>query len=292
MSALSGLAAFSKIGIASEGDATAPLCTFIKPVQHLSWESLCRQAAESGLTGLEVPVRPKGYILPEDATLELPKFAKVMRAHGLDPDILTTSITGEAESSMEKRVLEAGSAAGFQRFRMGYFRYDLRKPIAGQRERFAEKLDRVVQLGKEFGVKPVYQNHSGKDFFGGPIWDLAHALDSHSPEEIGVCFDIGHALIENTYSWQISWSRVSRYIDSLYLKDPVMKGSSHEWVRLGKGMVSDRYYDLVNRLNFNGAISLHIEYLSEPGEEGAAFFNEVKHSAGFLSKRIKKVRRG
>ena len=55
-----------------------------------------------------------------------------------------------------------GTAAklGVKRFRMNYFKYDLKQPIWEQLQAIRPKIKDLVALCKEIGIQPMFQNQS------------------------------------------------------------------------------------------------------------------------------------
>jgi sugar phosphate isomerase/epimerase len=144
---------------------------------------------------------------------------------------------------------------------MGYYKYDLAKPIRAQLDEFRPKLKDLIALSRELGIKPIYQNHSGKDYFGGPIWDLAEVLSDHDPAEVGVAFDIGHATVEGAKAWPLNFALIRPYLDTVYVKEPSWKDNVLGWGPLGEGAVDKGFFKLLQESDFSGPVSLHVEYL-------------------------------
>ncbi len=99
---------------------------------------------------------------------------------------MTSAINEVSAEQMTEKVLRTAAAAGVKRYRMGYYKYDLGKPIRPQLDEFRPRLKDLVALSRELGIKPIYQNHSGKDYFGGPVWDLCEVLAEFDPAHVGI----------------------------------------------------------------------------------------------------------
>src|SRR5690606_1781007 len=119
----------------------------------------------------------------------------------------------------------------------------------------------LVALSSELGIKPVYQNHSGTNYFGGPVWDLAEVFEDYSPDEIGVAFDIGHATVEGGRAWPLHFAVIRPWLDTVYVKEPSWHDNTLGWGPVGEGAVDKRFYQLLRESDFTGPISLHVEYL-------------------------------
>lgn len=236
-------------------------CTFTKPLQHLSYAEMAKTIAAMGFDGIEGAVRPKGHVLPERVEEDLPQLAGALKAEGLSFTVMTTAINEVSDEQMTEKILRAAAAAGVKRYRMGYYKYDLAKPIRAQLDEFRPRLKDLVALSRELGIKPVYQNHSGKDYFGGPIWDLAEVLADHDPAHVGVAFDIGHATVEGAKAWPLHFAVIRPHLDTVYVKEPSWKDNVLGWGPVGEGAVDKGFFKLLKESDFEGPVSVHVEYL-------------------------------
>lgn len=236
-------------------------CTFTKPLQHLSYGEMAEVISGLGFDGIEAPVRPGGHVVPEKVEDDLPKMAEALAANDLELTVLTSGINEVSEEQRTEAVLRTAAGLGVKRFRMAYYKYDLDKPIAPQVDEFRGRLKDLVALTRELGIKPIYQNHSGKNYFGGPIWDLAEAFEDFPPEEIGVAFDIGHATVEGAKAWPLNLARVHPWIDTYYVKEPAWRDNELSWGPVGEGCVDRAFFEQLGKSDFAGPVSLHVEYL-------------------------------
>lgn len=261
------LAPFLREEAAFSADTPGPggnrfeFCTFTKPLQHLGYPEMAEIIAGMGFDGIEGAVRPGGHVVPETVEEHLPEMVEALRSKGLNLTLITTAINGVSAEQSTEKVLRAAAALGVKRFRMGYYKYDLKKPIRAQLDEFRPKLKDLVALSGELGIKPIYQNHSGKDYFGGPIWDLAEVLEDYSPEKVGVAFDIGHATVEGAKAWPLNFATIRPYVDTVYVKEPSWKDNRLGWGPIGEGAVDKGFFKLLTESNFSGPVSLHVEYL-------------------------------
>ncbi|MEO0414423.1 MAG: TIM barrel protein, partial [Verrucomicrobiota bacterium] len=172
-------------------------------------------------------------------------------------------------------VLRTAAELGIKRFRMGYFKYDLAAPIPAQIAEFKAQIKDLVAMTDELGIKPIYQNHSGKNYFGGPLWDLAEALDDFQPEQIGVAFDIGHATVEGAKAWPLNLARVKPWVDTVYVKEPKWSENKLGWGNLGEGVVDKGFFSMLKKSDFDGPISLHIEFLGRDPKDEKKILNAM-----------------
>ena len=47
------------------------------------------------------------------------------------------------------------------RYRMGFYRYDLKKPIIGQLAELKPVFQEIAAMNREVGIAGIYQNHCG-----------------------------------------------------------------------------------------------------------------------------------
>ncbi|MEM6914995.1 MAG: sugar phosphate isomerase/epimerase [Verrucomicrobiota bacterium] len=251
----------------AEEEKRFQFCTFTKPLQHLSYEEMAKEIAAMGFDGIEGPVRPKGHVLPENVEEDLPKMVHALEAEGLKLTLLTSGINEVSEEQYTEKVLRTAAGLGVKRFRMGYYKYDLDKPIAPQLDEFRAQLKDLVALTNEIGIKPVYQNHSGRNYFGGPIWDMAEVFEDFDPAELGVAFDIGHATVEGAKAWPLNFARIQSHVDTIYVKEPGWQNNQLQWGGVGEGAVDKAFFTQLKKSDFSGPISLHVEYLGHKDPE-------------------------
>jgi sugar phosphate isomerase/epimerase len=251
-------------------DTLAPknrFCCFIKFLEDLSYDELAEKVAEFGFSGVEATVRTSsGYILPEKAATELPKFRKALEMNGLSIAIVTTDILS-ADQKHAETVLRAAVDAGAPRYRMGFYKYDRQQPIVEQITALRPKFDALAELNRKVGIAGMYQNHAGADYFGSTLWDLYYLLKDHSPEEIGCVYDLRHAAVEAGESWPTLYSVMKPHIIAYSAKDFVWNGRKSQHAPLGDGLVDPNFYKELARSDFNGPVSLHVEYLKEGDPE-------------------------
>lgn len=141
------------------------LITFTKFLQPLSYDEMADAVAEIGFDGIEAPIRLGGHIEPENVADELPKFVEALKKRGLTIDILTSSINS-VDSPNAEETLKVAKALGIPRYRMNYYKYDLKKPVTWQLREAGAKLKDLVAMNEAIGIQGVYQNHSGSQYVG------------------------------------------------------------------------------------------------------------------------------
>ncbi|MEP3211111.1 MAG: sugar phosphate isomerase/epimerase family protein [Maribacter sp.] len=246
---------------------------FSKHLQFLDYSEMSEAAAEIGFDGLDLTVRPKGHVLPERVTEELPNAVAAMKKFGLQTTMMTTNII-DASDPQSKQVLETASSLGLTHYRTGWLTYPEEKTIKESIEVHAQKLAALEALNKELGLYGGYQNHAG-NHVGAPIWDIPQILKNTSSLHMGCQYDIRHAIVEGGGSWQLGLRLVHSFINSIDIKDFRWGQKDGKWqpinVPLGEGMVDfDTYFKLLKKYKINVPVSLHLEYDLGGAEHGAS----------------------
>ena len=236
------------------------ICVFTKPFNSLTFDELADRIAELGFDGIEAPIRPGGHIEPEAVPDELPKLVEALKKRGLEITVMTSDVN-DPNDPVNERVLRTAASLGVRRYRMRYFKYDMKKPILQQLDNWRPQVRELAALNAELGITAVYQNHAGRNYCGAPLWDLQRLLDGVSVEHVGVAFDIRHATVEGTMSWPVSFQMLRPHIDTVYVKDFRWNGVKPENVPLGEGNISAEFFKLLAASDFKGPISLHEEYI-------------------------------
>lgn len=238
-----------------------PICVFTKPFNSLSYDQLARQIADLGFDGIEGPIRRGGHIEPDAVPEELPKLMDALRRHKLGMTVMTSDINDPNDPLTEK-ILRVAAENGVRYYRMKYFKYNESKAILPQITEWNAQLRDLAAMNKELGITAVYQNHSGRNYFGAPLWDLHKGLDGIDPAQVGVAYDIRHAAVEGGMSWPIAFQMIRPHVQVVYVKDfqwGESKKPAH--VPLGTGRVDYSFMKMLAKTNFEGPISLHEEYL-------------------------------
>ncbi|MGQ0636596.1 MAG: sugar phosphate isomerase/epimerase family protein [Planctomycetaceae bacterium] len=257
-----------------------PLIGFTKPFQELTAEQTAELVATAGWDGVEIPVRAKGQIEPEHAPDELPRYAELLRARRLDIHIVTTDITSLSTPHAET-VLQSMAKLGIKRLRLGFFIYTADKSPTERLKEIAPALRDIADACCELDLQAGFQNHSGAQFVGAPVWDVYSIIRDLDPKHIGFCFDIGHASLEGGLSWPTESRLVEPFLTAVFVKDFVWKkevsGWKDIWCPLGEGMVNRAFFDWLKKSNYRGPISQHHEYnVGEGSERIAKFQRDLK----------------
>lgn len=240
------------------------VCAFVKFVQTLSYDELADQIAEAGFDGIEATIRDKGQILPEQVADELPKLVEALKKHNLDITIMASSVNSVDQPHTES-VLRTAASLGIERYRMEYYRYDLKRSVTEQLAELRPVVKDLAALNRELGIAGLYQNHAGSYAVGATMWDLRELFRDYSTDEFGIAFDIRHATAEAGLSWPVLFNVATPHLGAVYVKDFVWDEKKPENVPLGEGRVDKSFFTQLKKANFAGPISLHVEYLPEAG---------------------------
>jgi sugar phosphate isomerase/epimerase len=235
-------------------------CAFTKYLQSLEADALAAAVAGAGFKGVEAPVRSGGHFSMEEAADKLPPFVAALRNRGVEITILCTDLL-RADQAGAERCLRTARELGIKRYRMGSYRYDLRKPLLPQLDEIGPALKDVAALNRELAMQAVYQNHSGADMVGATVWDIFRLIEDLPPSEVALAFDIRHATVEAGLAWPATFRAVEGHIGAVFVKDFQWRGRSAENVPLGKGLVDPKFFAMLAESEYAGPVSVHVEYI-------------------------------
>ncbi len=280
----SGLALLGQDGLLAQSAAPArfKIAVFSKIFQDLNFAESADLVARLGWDGIECPVRRGGHVLPERVEDDLPRFVEALRQRNLEIVSLATDIA-DASDPLTEKVLRTAARLGIKLYRLTFFHYDLGKPLPPQLAKIHAGFKDLLALNKELGLCAAFENHSGRNSVGAPVWDIYELIKDFDPRQYGVCFDIGHATIEGGLDWRIQFKLIESHLSAVYVKDFLWKQQgtrwTAEWVPLGQGMIHPAFLGLLKQSPFRGPIVQHIEYEVGRGEER---FRALKHDRDVL----------
>ena len=245
---------------------------FSKHLQFLNYNDMAEAAAEMGFDGLDLTVRPKGHVLPERVSEDLPKAVEAIKKYGLRTVLMTTNVL-DSENQEQMTVLETASSLEFTHFRTGWLTYPEDRTIAESQAIYAQQFKNLEELNKKYGIVGCYQNHAG-NHVGAPIWDLPPILAATENQYMGCQYDIRHAVVEGGSSWELGLRLIRPFIKTIVIKDFKWGIVDGKWkpinTPLGEGMIDfDRYFSLLKKYKINVPISLHLEYDLGGAEHGS-----------------------
>lgn len=261
--------------LAQPPEARFKIIGFTKPFANLSADETADLVSEVGWDGVDCPVRSKaGQIAPERVEEELPKLFESLKKHGKELPLITTEIT--KVDLLAEKVLRTAARLGIKKYRLGFVHYAKNRPIPETLREFGAALQDLAGLNRDLGLQGGYQNHSGANYIGAPIWDVWTLIKDLLPEQIGMCFDIAHATIEGGLSWPIEARLMEPYFVAVFLKDfrwqQTAKGWQPQWCNFGDGAVEKTFLANLKKSSFTGPLCQHHEYPHGAGAEMIANF--------------------
>ena len=242
---------------------------FSKHLGELSVAEAGEVIADLGFDGVDLTVRPRGHVLPENASRELGGAIETLTGMGLAVPMITTGITS-ASDPHATAIFEAAAQAGVSELKLGYWRYEGFGTIRAAIDGAARDLDGIETLAKRTGMRAVIHNHSGNfvSALAPLVWQL---IADRDPAAVGAYADPGHLMVEGGLGgWRMALDLLGDRIAVCAFKDYLWEteadeGNKPHLVRVAKplreGMVP--WPEVVGYLRdagFDGWISLHREY--------------------------------
>lgn len=236
---------------------------FSKHLQFLDYKDMAAAAKEMGFDGLDLTIRPKGHVLPENAAKDLPQAVKAIEAAGLKPKMFVSRVSN-ADDAVGVKSLEVAADLGFKYYRYGYFNFDEAKSYKDNLIHYRTELDKLAKINKRLGLHGAYQNHAGRNV-GSYVTDLAWMLDGMDPRWTGCQYDIRHATVEGGTAWPRGLGFLKEHILTMPIKDFTWAQNDKGWyvknVPLGEGMVDfNRFFKELRSYGLKPLVSLHCEY--------------------------------
>ncbi|MEM2739691.1 MAG: sugar phosphate isomerase/epimerase family protein [Candidatus Bathyarchaeia archaeon] len=237
---------------------------FSKMFQSMPIERFADLAANMGFDGVDLTVRPGGYIEPRDVLEKLPEAVEVFTSRGLTVPMITTSIVSLNELYARETFSKA-SELGVRYIKLGYWRYRGFGCLKKQVEEVRESLKGIERLCKEYSVTAGLHIHSGMFMTAEPAV-VYLILEGFDPKYIGAYIDPGHMAVEGgSAGWLMGMDILSDKIVMVAMKDFGWYKTDRGWmlhtVPLGEGLVPWRdVIRILKDINFDGPVSLHSEY--------------------------------
>ncbi len=269
-----------------------PVVMFSKHFQWTTVSEMASRCAEMGYDGIDLTVRPGGHVEPSEVAEALPKAVETIRAQKLSMPMVTAGIV-DVTTPHTEAVMKALVAAKIPRYRWGGFKYVEGKSIPAQLDELRPKVRDLAAMNKQYGLTAMYHTHSGVNQVGASMWDLYSLLKDHSPNQVSVNYDIGHAVVEGGYgNWQHTTRLLMPYTRGISVKDfRWEKNEKGQWVPgwcgLGEGMVDfQRFFRMAKTAGFAGPLQLHFEYPELGGaDQGKKTFTVPKERLLAIFKR-------
>lgn len=247
---------------------TFTICAFSKIFDQLG-KDMFPFLAEIGFEGIDLTVRPGGYVLPENVEKDLPKAVNAATKKGLSVPMISTAIN-EASETTTRKILKTASECGVKYYRPNWFRYDNSLGIERNLDLFRKRLAGLCELNVKYGLQANYQNHyvfnsHQGGIFGSPVWDLWTVIKDMDPRYIGCQYDIYHAVAEGFTSWQLGLKAIRPHIGTVSVKDFILDKTDGKWaiktVPMGTGVVDfDAFFKIIRDEKITCPISLFFEF--------------------------------
>ncbi|MBM3888041.1 MAG: sugar phosphate isomerase/epimerase [Verrucomicrobia bacterium] len=252
----------SALSVFGAGTWPPQVAVFSKVYQELKldFDQAAELTAQAGLDGVDCPVRPKGEIEPERAAEDMPRYAEALRKRNVGMLLLTTGITSVSSPHAED-ILRTAKKLGIRIYRLGSALHPPGQPADKLVAEVRAQLKELAALNKQLGLAAVIQNHSPsgrRQYAGGDLAELHEIMKGFEPEQIGVAFDLGHALVVHGDEWPAHFERLKPHIRVAYIKD--MK-RPRQFLAFGEGEFGKSdYFKRLKQLNLASPLSMHIEY--------------------------------
>lgn len=267
------LAATTPMNIFDSKTSNQPLeiHLFSKLLQFLSIKEASAITAEIGFDGLDLTVRPKGHILPENAVSELPSAIRAIKAAGLSCKMIATGIS-DVDNEYDLKIIEAAAKEGIAFYRPAWFKYHKDKTMEESISIYQKKVKELSKANKKHNIIGCYQNHAGTSI-GASYWELKQLVEKANPDYFGLQYDIRHAMVEGGVSWTNGLKLLKDNIKTIALKDYTWEKKNGQWkpkhVPVGEGMVDFiRYFKILKKYGLRPPVTLHIEHSLGGAEKG------------------------
>jgi sugar phosphate isomerase/epimerase len=233
------------------------LCMFSKHFPELNYDQLGKTCRDLGFAGIDLTVRAKGHVSPENVVADLPRAVEALRKAGLEVPMITTDITSALGA---EPILKTAARLGIAYFKPGYWRYNSVDPLTRIKE-VAADIRGIAQLAAEYKITMGLHNHSGT-YVGEAIWDTWEMIRDLDPRWTGFYYDPGHAAIEGGLGGhEISQRLVTPRLKMVAIKDFYWNKAVPVWCPLGYGVVNwKEVFAGFATAGYAGPLSLHLEY--------------------------------
>lgn len=244
---------------------------FSKHLQFLDFKETGQMAAELGFNGVDLTVRPKGHVLPEKVTTDLPNAIKSIKASGSICKMITTSIES-VDNPHDLAIIKTAGQNGISYYRTHWYKYAEDKSMPQSISQYQNQIYELGELNKKHNIIGCYQNHAGTKV-GASYWEIYKLLEKADPKFFGTQYDIRHATVDSGYSWTNGLKLLHKRIKVIVLKDFKWGKVGNQWkalnVPIGEGMVDfKKYFKLLKSYGLNPPVTLHLEYPLGGAEKG------------------------
>jgi sugar phosphate isomerase/epimerase len=195
---------------------------FTVALTDLTYKDLARILAEAGYDGVEWRVTPP----KEDAEmkhLNLHRIEEQAReVKGLCDELgLEIPVIGSYEEIQNteriERLFKLAHLLGTKLVRVNTRWYQEEPHFDVLFKETIERLQNIMPIAKEYGVKPIFELHMGT-IFPGPS-DARRIIDNFTPDEIGITFDPGNMVTEGRINDRLGIQILGPYLAHVHVKN-------------------------------------------------------------------------
>ncbi|MBS7611818.1 sugar phosphate isomerase/epimerase [Candidatus Bathyarchaeota archaeon] len=240
------------------------IVVFAKMFQKLPLPEFASIMADIGFEGVDLTVRPGGYIAPEEVEEKLPEAIDIVKSKGLSIPIITTSIV-DANEPYAEETFKTASECGVKYLKLGYWLYEGFGKLKAQIENIRKSLREIEKLSRKYCINAAIHTHSGMFLTAEPAVVL-EILRDFNPDFVGAYIDPGHMVVEGGLAgWLMGMDMLNNRIRMVAVKDFAWIKRGNSWkaevVPLGEGLVPWRkVFEILKRIDFKGPVSIHCEY--------------------------------
>ena len=252
----------SPASLGAQPSFAPPIALFDKILHQvkLSLEDSAVLVEQAGLDGVDCAVRPNDQIEPARVKDDLPRYVGLLQKRGRKVLLLTTAILNPA-SPHARDVLETGRKLGVTTYRAAFMRWKKDTRPDKQLAELKAQLRDLVAMNRELGLCAMLQNHSPGvqgGYLCGDLNQMYEVVSEFPPAQLGVAFDLGHALIVHGDEWKPHFEKLKPHIRVAYIKDA---DRQRHFVPFGEGEFGRTdYFTRLKRINYSAPLSVHIEY--------------------------------
>src|SRR3954452_15579054 len=128
-----------------------PLCIFSKHMAQFGYDDLAKNAKQIGFDGVDLTVRAKGHVEPENAARDMPRAVEAIRSQGLVVPMITTGLL-RAEEGASRPTLSTAAGLKIPFWKPGYYWYSKLDTAGAVEKTLAEvrpQIAGLVSLSKE-----------------------------------------------------------------------------------------------------------------------------------------------
>jgi len=127
---------------------TLDISVFSKHLQFLDYKKAGQIAGELGFNGIDLTVRPKGHVLPENVVSDLPRAIKDIENSGSKCKLITTSIES-VYNPHDVDIIQTAGRSGISFYRTHWFKYEEGVPLKKSLKKYQKQIADLGKLNKK-----------------------------------------------------------------------------------------------------------------------------------------------